>query len=245
MAIASKRVEKLLKDSRIIIKNALSIPEIKEKIGVYGFDENRLKDGENLLMKAEAQYNLQMTTRGEQIDMTGKLTERLRVLRNKYLVFRKMSRRETRGIDNEGVRKTLGIDGKARRTLSGVLKEAQQFYEGISTHQEIASKLEKFSLTKEKLGGYLAELEELKRLNEAQEKKKGESQQTRKERDDLYVELSVWLSQFKVACKSALANDPQQLEKLGILSLSEGYRRKKGEKPEPPAEEKKEVAGQV
>jgi len=35
------------------------------------------------------------------------------------------------------------------------------------------------------------------------------------------------------------------LEKLGILAFSENYRRKKGEKPDqPPAEEKKEVAGQ-
>jgi len=67
----------------------------------------------------------------------------------------------------------------------------------------------------------MAELDELKRLNQAQEKKKGEAQQSRKE--------------VGVACKSALANDPQQLEKLGILAFSEGYRRKKGEKPEPPA----------
>jgi len=245
MAIASKKIEKLLKDSRVVIKNIQALPEIKEKIDRYGFDEKRIKEGDDLLSKAEAMYNRQMTTRGEQIDMTGKLKEGIKEILKNYMVFRRMTRRQTRGIENEGLRKTLGIDGEARRTLTGVLKEAQQFYEGISTHEEIGKKLEKFSLTKEKLGSYLAELDELKRLNEAQEKKKGEAQQSRKERDDLYVELSVWLSQFKVACKSALANDPQQLEKLGIMAFSENYRRKKGEKPEPPAAEKKETVSQV
>ena len=181
MAIASKKIEKLLKDSRVVIKNIQALPEIKEKIDRYGFDEKRIKEGDDLLSKAEAMYNRQMTTRGEQIDMTGKLKEGIKEILKNYMVFRRMTRRQTRGIENEGLRKTLGIDGEARRTLTGVLKEAQQFYEGISTHEEIGKKLEKFSLTKEKLGSYLAELDELKRLNEAQEKKKGESQQSRKE----------------------------------------------------------------
>jgi len=48
-----------------------------------------------------------------------------------------------------------------------------------------------------------------------------------------------------VACKSALANDPQQLEKLGILAFSENYRRKKAEKHDQPPAEKKETVSQV
>jgi hypothetical protein len=48
-----------------------------------------------------------------------------------------------------------------------------------------------------------------------------------------------------VACKSALANDPQQLEKLGILAFSEGYRRKKEEKPDQTPAEKKETVEKI
>jgi len=61
MAIASKKIEKLLKDSRVVIKNIQALPEIKEKIDRYGFDEKRIKEGDDLLSKAQAMYNRPMT----------------------------------------------------------------------------------------------------------------------------------------------------------------------------------------
>ncbi len=45
MAISSKRVESLLSDARVAIKNALDHPEIKEKIISFGYDDERLQKG--------------------------------------------------------------------------------------------------------------------------------------------------------------------------------------------------------
>jgi len=245
MSTSSRKIEKILKEARVAIKNTQELPEIKEKISKLGFNDQRLKEGEEFLIETENRYRQQQELRGKKIDMTERTKDCLKNVRDRYMVLRKLSRREIRGENKEGLKKTLGIDGRARATMTGVLKEAAQFYDILFSNDELTQLFSKFGITKDVLSKDMADLEELKKIHQAQEKKKGESQQTRKERDDLYVELSVWLSQFKVACKSALANDPQQLEKLGILALSENYRRKKETKPDQPPAEKKEVAGQV
>lgn len=241
MSTKSKKIERLLKDAGLAIKNAKDLEEIKVKIKEYGFNENMLQQGEELLTKTDDIYKLQKELRGRQKDLNVKLKEQIDKVRNRYITFRNLSRIELKEAGDEGFRKTLGIDGKSRVTLAGVLNEAAQFYDALLANEDIQKRLEKFELTKENIQQKISELEELKRVHESYKKKKGEAQQSTIERDALYNKLNDWWSEFRAVCKSVFADDPQQMEKLGITVLSESYKKRKAAQNAAEKKEKEEV----
>ena len=151
MSTSSRKIERILKEARVAIKNTQDLPEIKEKISKLGFDDQRLKQGEELLIKTETIYRQQQELHGKKIDMTERTKDCLKNVRDRYMVLRKLSRRELRGDNKEGLKKTLGIDGRARATMTGVLKEAGQFYDVLFSNDEINQLLSKFGITKEGL----------------------------------------------------------------------------------------------
>ncbi len=230
MAISSKLVETLVRETRVAVKNALAHNEIKEKISPFGYDDARLQEGLALCSRTDQKYQEQQHKQGEKIMASKKLYAKLRKERKLYIHYRQLARLNFKREEEDGIRKNLGIDGIARDNLDGVLKEARQLYEGILANDNVMAKMSRFALNQERLQGMLAELDELKRLDEEQESKKGIAQQATAERDDLYDELKLWSSEFVRCCKLAMSDDDQQLEKLGIPALSEGYKRRKRKK---------------
>ncbi len=231
MAISSKRIESLLDKARVAVENALAHPDIKEKIIKFGYDDDRLQEGKTLYTQASASYQEQQRRRGEQIASSDKLTDKIRQERDRYIEYRELARRVFDSADKDGVRKTLGLDGRARQTLSGLLKEARQLYEGALGDNEIMAKLSTFDISAEKFQAALEGVKELENLDREQESKKGAAQKATMERDSLYRRLHKWLGDFRAACRIALKDDPQQLEKMKIKAYSEDYK-KRGKKKE-------------
>lgn len=237
MSLSAKSVEVLVRQARVAITNAMEDEEIKEKILEYGYDDARLQEGKELYIQLDQKYQDQQHKRGEQIETSSRLRRKLNQERNRYMVYRKLAKKVLINEEDVGMREILGINGEARTSMDGVLKEGRQFYEGILNNEQIMAKLARYALTQEKLQELLSGLDELKQLDEEQESKKGEAQKATKDRNQIFKKLNLWMGGFVIACKDALKDDDQTLEKMGIKAYSEYYKK---ESKKEAAQEKKE-----
>jgi hypothetical protein len=114
-----------------------------------------------------------------------------------------------------------------RKDIYGWIEQAEVFYDNVLGDEEVLTDIStRFGLTKEKLENGKQLVLKVKAANKNQEKEKSDSQQATEDRDKSFKVLSDTLSEFFQVCKFALAHKPQLLERLGILKLSEGYRRR-------------------
>jgi anion-transporting ArsA/GET3 family ATPase len=78
--------------------------------------------------------------------------------------------------------------------------------------------LAEYGYTIEKIQQESALLNQVAVKNQQQKKEMGEAQASTQARDEKIDELAKWISNLRAVAKVALADDPQQLEKLGILA---------------------------
>lgn len=77
--------------------------------------------------------------------------------------------------------------------------------------------LSQFGYTSQKLKQESDFLKKVRFQSQQQKKEIGEAQATTQARNKKIEELAKWISDFKAVAKVALEQNPQQLEKLGIL----------------------------
>ena len=219
MKISKRKMANVLASARVAIENAQANEEIKGFIVNYGFDDERLQEGSELLKTAEALYQEQKSKRGDQITVSNQLQEKFDHAYTLYMGYVKLSRLALK--DDPGANTTLGLVGERNRTFSGFIAQAKQFYLNAMNNEEIFEKIKKFAITKEKLQAGLDLLSEIEKTDRPQESKKGASQDATLLRNTAFKELMQWMSEFTVASRIALASRPQLLETLGILARLE------------------------
>jgi hypothetical protein len=217
-------MENVLSSARVAIENAQTNEEIKGFIINYGYDDERLQEGLELLKTADDLYQAQKSKRGEQITVSNQLQEKFDHAYNLYIGYVKLARLVLK--DDPGAITTLGLVGERKRTFPGFIAQAKQFYLNAMNNEEIFEKIKKFAITKEKLQAGLDLLSEIEKTDSFQESKKGASQDATLLRNTAFKKLMQWMSEFTQASRIALASRPQLLETLGILARSEGYKRK-------------------
>ena len=78
----------------------------------------------------------------------------------------------------------------------------------------------KFGVTAEKLAAGQAQVDGVEALAAAQKKETGEAQQATQKRDVALEALDGWMSDFVAIARIALEENPQWLEKMGVLARS-------------------------
>ena len=98
-------------------------------------------------------------------------------------------------------------------------EQARHFYTALLADTEAQAQLARYRVTLEGLQAAQAQVESTFALKTAQEKEKGEAQESTQQRDAAIEALEEWLSDFKVVAKIALEDTPQLLEvmKLGVI----------------------------
>lgn len=132
--------------------------------------------------------------------------------------------------DHPKADKAVVLFGRRKESLSGWLAQAQTFYANILKDNDLLDALAQYGYTAEKLQQESDLLNQIAQKNQQQKKEMGESQASTQARDEKIDELAKWVSNLRAVAKVALADDPQQLEKLGILARTSPVSRgKKGE----------------
>lgn len=200
------------------INNALAIKEISSPLALFGYNQQRLKEGEKLYTKASELQIKQVKEYGEQYEASNVL-HLTRAMANKtYMVHVKIARVALR--NNPETNASLQLTGNRKDSLSGWLKQAKAFYTNALNTPKVITALAKFGIDKKQLEAGSALVSDLENSFNAQLKEKGEAQIATQERDEALDDMQDWMSDFIAIARIALASEPQLLEMLGIVEPS-------------------------
>lgn len=216
MANLKNRIADFLLTAQVMIENSLTDPVVKEALAAYGYTEEALAVGKTLYDETIALQNAQNKEYGDQIAATAELYDLWETAHRQYMKTLKIARIAFE--DHPKADRAVMLFGKRKESLSGWLAQAQIFYANILNDADLMDSLAEYGYTIEKIQQESALLNQVAVKNQQQKKEMGEAQASTQARDEKIDELAKWISNLRAVAKVALADDPQQLEKLGILA---------------------------
>ncbi len=218
MANNQTRIDQFLLSSQVMIENSLSDNGIKTALADFGYTEEKLNAGKQLYDEAAALQNAQKKEYGDQVAATAELNEIWETAHQQYIRTLKIARVAFN--DNIKADKATMLFGRRKQSLSGWLEQAQAFYKNLLNDTAFLTTLSAFGYTEEKLQNESTLINQVIAKHLAQKKEVGEAQEATETRDKALDKLAHWISDLRAVAKVTLEDNPQQLEKLGILARS-------------------------
>ena len=234
-------ISEKLASAGTLIDNSLTDPEILAKISEMGYDEAALNEGKQLKDEANTLHLQQIKEYGEQFGATQALHDALDAASEAYMNAVIVARIAFK--NDVAAQSTLQITGPRSLTVNGLLDQAEVFYSNLLANPEMQTPMQNYDIIREHPGygpkrisddlnnekyGYVeTKLQEEQAMMEAarqaylvQYKEKGDAQAATKARDAKLDKLNTWVYDFKTIARIALKDEPQKLERLGILVRS-------------------------
>jgi hypothetical protein len=211
-----KIIIRLVGISGVGFNNAKNHAEIKAQIAGIGYDEPKLDLLLALNSRTDVKYHEYEVKHGEQLHATKEMEAVFDEEMSFYSDYRRIAFQVFPGEEHKGIRSQLGIDVEIKRTFDGFIEQSKQLYDTTKKKNEILLPLGEFAVTTEKMQARLDRLETLRRLNEVQERKKGEAALALKERNDSFEELKTEWLKFGTACNIAFKDNPEYLKILNV-----------------------------
>ncbi len=209
-----KNIAEFLMYAGTAIANARETPDILAALGVYGYDDEVLQQGQDLLDTARALTDAQRKEYGDQFAATAARKEALEQADATYTAHRKLAAIVFK--DNADLRTALALDERKKQSFSGWFDQATRFYNNLLANPDAVAAMARFRMTQEKLAEGQALVQQAQTLDRVRDREMGEAQRATQARDAAIDELSEWMAEFKIVAKIALAGDPQMLEALGF-----------------------------
>jgi hypothetical protein len=209
-------MEERLLAADVAISNAIGDEVIMERLSFLGYDETRVTAGYELFKRVRELYNEQKKEYGEQFkasDAMYKAWESARVLYRQYSTLARVLFK-----NDTGILSNLGLDKEQASKLANWVTQANQFYTNAMNTREIQDKMVEYTVTKERLQAALEEVNQLLKYEKDQEKEKSEAQKATDERDKAFSQLDEFMYNLLQIAKVMLYDNPQLLEKMGIVA---------------------------
>ncbi len=216
MAYAS--IDKQLAAAQLALSNARSDGDLAGPLAAFGYDAERLATGWALYETAAAAQQRQSREYGEQYTASDAFTAAWEAAQAEVVRYVKIARIALK--EERGAATKLALDGTRKRSLAGWLVQTRQFYVNAQADAAVMAALARFGVTQEKLAAGQAQVAVVEGLAAAQKKETGEAQQTTQERDAALEALDEWMGDFLAIARIALEENPQWLEKMGVLASS-------------------------
>jgi len=213
--------------SRILIENSRNIPEMNERLQEFGYTSQRWDEGLALLVAAEALVSHQLMVYGQAYQATQDVNQAWRAAEVVYTKTLKIARIAFG--DEPKAATALQLHGSRKKTVSGWLDQASVFYGNLIADPSLGSALTKFGFTASKIAAEAVLVERVRKALLSRAQDLGKARQATADRDAKVAELETWVRELRALARVAFADNPQQLEKLGIVVLN-APRRKKAER---------------
>jgi hypothetical protein len=200
--------------SEIALANTRKNRIIMERIAAYKYDENRLGQGDQIIVRIK-----QLTLRWNKAQSERMLvTKELYAARDEIKAVYGKTRRIARILfqDQEPQRRVLAMDGPRKQLLPQWLEQARQFYTNALADPEILRQFSGYGITVERLTEEKTLLTKLEKAMANQEKKAGQAMEITRERKLAIKELDHWMSKFFTILRLAMGKS-QMLEAVGIV----------------------------
>lgn len=215
MAKFKTQISKFLLSAQKMIENALADEGIKQTMAAYGYTPEILTVGKKLYENVAVLQNTGKQEYGEQVAATAELNESSKKAKQLYRQTLKIARVALK--EKVKTDKTVMLYGARKHSFSGWLEQAQSFYANLICDDEFMSTLSVYGYSPEKLEQEFAFINKVFAKHLIQKKETGEAREATIIRDNALDDLIAWISDFKAVAKVAFAENPQQLEKLGIV----------------------------
>lgn len=212
---AHRTIEDLLNASQVAIQNSLNDPDILAAVSAFGYDAAKLGEGKALLDAARAAVDGKTGGKGTQKISTDKLVQ---AEQDAQTAYQKLAD-TARAIFARDKAKfaLLGLQGSTPRTTAGFLNKAYILFDNAA-NPEIASALAAYGYDAKKLQTERAKIEAFDAANQAQEAAKGSAQLATRAQDAALAALDQWVAQYTKIAKIALSEQPDALEKIGVVA---------------------------
>lgn len=221
ISMDDKKLNSVLEKCRVTAANAAD-PVIAEALLPFGYTKERLTEGIALYTETSLAFQIQ---KKEYTDQYYAVSIYLSAFDNARKTFKNCLKIARIAFANnvEGLR-LIPVNLKIQ-AYSEFKTAATNFYRTVLDTPNLMSALQKFGYTTEQLETALADLTQLEQLSQKRYLEEGEAQTATENRNMKLEELRKYCSDLRVVAKIALADKPQQLEKLGIV-VGNGARKK-------------------
>ncbi|MEQ9439656.1 MAG: hypothetical protein RIG62_11440 [Cyclobacteriaceae bacterium] len=196
----------------IAIDNALSTPEIIAQLSVYGYDEKKLKKGQEMRRIIDGLSLQQEDTHIVAKDATRMLNEARQQADTMFGTHLAIARIAFK--DDITFWNALKLGDARERNLPDWLVQINRFYTRIVV---VASVMEKYNVPKKELIETRKLIAQIGNLQRLQKKTKGQAQLATQAKSKALYDLELWMRRFLQIAKIALDENPQQLEMLGVV----------------------------
>ena len=214
-----------LAEAKTLIENAIALPEIAAALGQYGYDAARLAEGRALWAQADAAMKKQSLDSGSRSGAVAEHEKAWEKANAAYMKALKVAR-VAFGDDAKAIT-ALMLYGPRKQSLSGWLEQAETFYANLAAESSLAMSLERYGYTSRKIGEERALVAAVRESGFAKVQGAGAAQSSTAARDEKLRELDSWVSELRTIARVAFYEEPQELEKLGLLALNGPRRVKK------------------
>jgi hypothetical protein len=215
MSKPKQGISERLNAANVAISNALSDAQIGKYLGEYGYQTPKLSEGKTLYEAADGAVKKQVAAMGDKKNASARQEAAEKRARTAYQNLAQVARAAFRG--DKGSLASLGLDNPMPTPLPLFLTMATALFDNASHTAQIAATLAGFGYTTEKLSAERGKIVELSAAIQAHEAASGAAQQATSEQNKAMEALDYWMGAFIRVAKVALRDEPQLLEKLGIL----------------------------
>jgi hypothetical protein len=207
-------IEDRFKLAQIAIGNALADPTLLAALTTYGYNADRLQQGNVLREQAWKLYQQQKGEYGELSAAKDALETAQQQARTTYMHYIKVARLALK--HDRGASQKLDLTSGRKRPQAKWLAQARQFYTHALSDAAILGKLAECGITQAMLEAGQRQIEAAVQCEATRWQCQGAARDATKMRDETIAALDTWIADFIKFARLAFERRPQLLEKLGI-----------------------------
>ncbi len=204
----------ILEAAALAIDNIQKDPELQKKMAVLGFPQKRIQDGIALQQYALMTQYTQGTYYNEQWAISQQINKEVDVTITQFKNHVKVARIAFR--DEGEFLHALKIDKFANGSWP-LVRQAQHFYSHLVLN---ATAMDAYGISQAILEQAKASVDALLDNKRERTRKKGQAEDSTKDKQKAFAELKAWVVEFWKAARFAFRDKPQILESFGILVSS-------------------------
>ncbi len=207
-----------LNAARVAINNTLADSELHAMVALYGYTNDKIRDGQRLYDAAVVAVNAQTAAAGAQRQATAQARAAEQQARDSYQALAQVSRAVF--ARNAAQRIALGLGGKTPQVVPAFLAAAATLFDNAIAVAEIRQELSNYGYTDARLAQERAMIAAFEQANQAQVAAIGAAQQATRDQRAALSALNQWVAQYLKIAKIALRSKPELVEKIGGVSRS-------------------------